>query len=146
MIRGTEKPHRKRQSLCRYQTALTLHDVGVATLCPGRETKSVAANLRWSFQHPDSNATRIGVALFLGLLQERPNAMLLKDFPENFTLGYSVHVLFILLQSLLMRVESMIENEGEPLSHEDREIIFSLIKLIDDAQNDAHRLERKILN
>jgi hypothetical protein len=82
----------------------------------------------------------------LGWWQERPNAMLLKDFPENFTLGYSVHVLFILLQSVLMRVEGMIENEKQTLSHDDREMILSLIKLIDDAQNDAHRLERKILN
>jgi hypothetical protein len=45
-----------------------------------------------------------------------------------------------------MRVEGMIENEKQTLSHDDREMILSLIKLIDDAQNDAHRLERKILN
>ena len=72
--------------------------------------------------------------------------MLLKDFPQNFTLDYSVHVLFILLQSVLMRVEGMIENGEQALSHEDREMILSLIKLIDDAQSDVHRLERKILN
>ena len=68
MIRGTEKPQTKRQSLCRHQTALTLHDVGVAALCPGRETKGVAANFVWSFQHPDSNAVRIGVVFFFGAL------------------------------------------------------------------------------
>lgn len=72
--------------------------------------------------------------------------MFLRDFPDNFTLGYSVHVLFVLLQSILIRVECMIENDDQSLSQDDREMIMSLIKLIDDAQSDAHKLEKKILN
>ena len=72
--------------------------------------------------------------------------MLLKDFPENFTLGYSVHLVFILLQSTLMRVQSLIESDPYALSHEDREMISSLVTLIDDAQRDAHLLHERILS
>ncbi|MFM8607818.1 MAG: hypothetical protein ACKOBC_07640 [Hyphomicrobiales bacterium] len=72
--------------------------------------------------------------------------MLLKDFPENFTLGYNVHLVFILLQSTLMRVKSLIESDPYTLSHEDREMISSLVTLIDDAQRDAHLLHERILS
>ena len=72
MTRGTQKPQRSRQRICRNQTALTLIDVGVAALCPGCKAKSAAAKLRWLFEHPDSSASRWSRFLFGNLLQRLP--------------------------------------------------------------------------
>ena len=39
--------------------------------------------------------------------------MLLKDIPESFSLNYSVHVLALMLQSILIRAEEMIDQQSE---------------------------------
>jgi hypothetical protein len=102
MTRGTEKPLQERQRICRHQTALTLIDVGVAALCPGRETKGVAANSWWFFQHPDSSVSHAGVVSFSGC------AMPLIDYSKVLTFPDSVEALSITLHHALVKLRDQV--------------------------------------
>ena len=72
--------------------------------------------------------------------------MLLKDFPPGLSLGYSVHVIFLMLQSTLMRAEEMITQADVPLTDEDRGALIALIDLLDCARVDTARLQKRMMN
>ena len=72
--------------------------------------------------------------------------MLLKDFPQGFSLGYSVHVLGILMQSILIRVSHLIEEERNVMNAEEAAAIESLRALLEAAHRDIETLTSRRLN
>jgi hypothetical protein len=112
----------------------------VAALCPGCKAKSAAANFFWLFEHPDSSACRTGVVPTL------EGAMLLKDFPEGFTLGDSVYVLGVMLQSILIHASELIEAPNEAMQAEDSGAFDELLAVLSAALRDAEGLQKKRLN
>ena len=72
--------------------------------------------------------------------------MLLKDFPEYFTLGYSVHVLSILLQSILIRAQQQIEGTSRDLGPAEVIAFENLVDLLEAALSDAQSLHKRLLN
>ena len=72
--------------------------------------------------------------------------MLLKDFPQGFSLGYSVHVLGILMQSILMRVSHLIEEGQSVMNAEEAAAIESLRALLEAAHRDIETLTSRRLN
>ena len=72
--------------------------------------------------------------------------MLLKDFPQGFSLGYSVHVLGILMQSILIRVSNLIEEEQSVMNAEEAAAIESLSELLATAHRDIETLTSRRLN
>ena len=72
--------------------------------------------------------------------------MLIKDFPEGFSLGYSVHALSLMLQSILIRAEDTIATRGVHLSEEERRAFASLVELLHIASRDAAALQKRMVN
>ena len=72
--------------------------------------------------------------------------MFLKDFPEDFTLGYSVHVLSVLLQSILIRAQQQIEGSSRDLAPAEVVAFESLVDLLESALSDAQSLHKRLLN
>ena len=72
--------------------------------------------------------------------------MLLKDFPEDFSLGYSVHVLFILLQSILMRVHERIEENAGGMSDDEARAFQGLSDMLHAALRDVETMQKRLLN
>ena len=70
--------------------------------------------------------------------------MLLKDFPEDFSLGYSVHVLSLMLQSILIQTKESIDTRG--FSEDEARAIEGLIDLLHTALRDASLLQKRIMN
>jgi hypothetical protein len=72
--------------------------------------------------------------------------MLLKDFPEDFSLGYSVHVLGLMLQSILLRASEIIEARADEMQGDESRAFEALTALLEAALRDAEGLQRKMLN
>ena len=72
--------------------------------------------------------------------------MLLKDFPVGFTLGYSVHVLALMLQSILMQSAEVIDQRDETLSADEALAMQRLIEVLEAALRDAESLHQRVLN
>ena len=72
--------------------------------------------------------------------------MLLKDFPEGFSLGYSVHALSLMLQSILIRAEDIFTTRGAHVSEEERRAFASLVELLHIAARDAAMLQKRMVN
>lgn len=72
--------------------------------------------------------------------------MFLKDFPEDFTLGYSVHVLSILLQSILIRAQQQIEGPASVMSPAEIIAFENLVDLLQSALSDATSLQKRLMN
>ena len=72
--------------------------------------------------------------------------MLLKDFPEDFSFGYSVHVLFIHLQSVLMRAQERIEDSAGAISDDEARAFHSLSNMLHAALRDMEKLQKRLLN
>ena len=72
--------------------------------------------------------------------------MLLKDFPVGFTLGYSVLVLALMLQSILMQSAEMIDQRDEALSADEALALRTLIEVLEAALRDAESLHMRVLN
>ena len=72
--------------------------------------------------------------------------MLLKDFPVSFTLGYSVHVLTLMLQSILMQSAEVIDQRDDRLSADEALAIQRLIEVLEAALRDAESLHKRVLN
>ena len=72
--------------------------------------------------------------------------MLLKDFPENFSLGYSVHVLGLMLQSILIRAEQRVDARAGVLSEEETRACAALVDLLRMALSDAQAVQRRVMN
>jgi hypothetical protein len=70
--------------------------------------------------------------------------MLLKDFPEGFSLSYSVHVLSLMLQSILIRTEERVDARG--FSEEEARAFASLVELLHIASRDAAMLQKRMVN
>ena len=73
-------------------------------------------------------------------------AMLLKDFPEDFSLGYSVHVLFIHLQSVLMRTQERLEDSAGVMSEDETRAFQSLSDMLHAALRDVEKMQKRLLN
>ena len=72
--------------------------------------------------------------------------MLLKDFPEGFSLGYSVHVLALMLQSILIRAAAIIDDRDEDLSADEAQALQSLTEILTIALRDAESLQKRMMN
>lgn len=72
--------------------------------------------------------------------------MFLKNFPEQFGLGYSIHVIFLMMQSTLMLAQDLVEATEPEEAEENRRLLLSLIDLLDHARRDAEMLEKRLLN
>ena len=72
--------------------------------------------------------------------------MLLKDFPDGFSLGYSVHVLFIHLQSVLMRAQERIDDSAGGLSEEEARAFQVLSDMLHAALRDVEKMQGRLLN
>ena len=72
--------------------------------------------------------------------------MLLKDFPIGFSLGYSVHAVSVMLQSVLIRISMMVEEPDYSLDSEDAQAIRSLSEMIEAAQRNITVLQKRISN
>ncbi|MBW8619530.1 MAG: hypothetical protein KGO21_12605 [Hyphomicrobiales bacterium] len=68
--------------------------------------------------------------------------MLLKDFPEGFSLGYSVHVLSLMLQSILIRTGERVDARG--FSEEEARAFDVLVDLLHAALRDAAQLQKRM--
>ncbi|MFM8606849.1 MAG: hypothetical protein ACKOBC_02660 [Hyphomicrobiales bacterium] len=72
--------------------------------------------------------------------------MFLKDIPESFSLNYSVHVLALMLQSILLRAHDMIE-ESEADSNADKmRAMHHLTDILSAALRDAETLQKRMMN
>ena len=67
--------------------------------------------------------------------------MLIKDFPDGFSFGYSVHVLSLMLQSILIRAEERLETRT--FSASEARAFETLLELLEAAQRDAVMLKGK---
>jgi hypothetical protein len=72
--------------------------------------------------------------------------MLLKDFPEDFSLGYSVHVLSLMLQSILIRAEERVYSRAAPMSEDEARALSGLVDLLHAALHDATILQKRRVN
>jgi len=72
--------------------------------------------------------------------------MLLKDFPEDFSLGYSVHVLFIHLQSVLMRTQERLEDSAGVMSEDETRAFQVLSDMLHAALRDVEKMQKRLLN
>ena len=72
--------------------------------------------------------------------------MLLKDFPEGFSLGYSVHVLALMLQSILMRAEEMIDRQSVDADADKIRALHNLTEILSAALRDAETLQKRMMN
>ena len=72
--------------------------------------------------------------------------MLLKDIPESFSLNYSVHVLALMLQSILIRAQEMIDDRDEELSADEAQALQSLTEILTIALRDAETLQKRMMN
>ena len=72
--------------------------------------------------------------------------MLIKDFPEGFSLGYSVHALSLMLQSILIRAEDTFTTRGIDASEEERRAFARLVELLHIASRDAAALQKRMVN
>ena len=72
--------------------------------------------------------------------------MLLKDFPEDFSLGYSVHVLGLMLQSILIRADQRVDTRAGVMSEEDARAYARLVDLLRMALSDAQAVQRRVMN
>ena len=72
--------------------------------------------------------------------------MLLKDFPEDFSLGYSVHVLFIHLQSVLMRTQERLEDSAGVMSEDETRAFQVLSDMLHAALQDVDKMQKRLLN
>ena len=72
--------------------------------------------------------------------------MLLKDFPEDFSLGYSVHVLFIHLQSVLMRTQERLEDSAGVMSEDETRAFHVLSDMLHAALRDVEKMRKRLLN
>ena len=70
--------------------------------------------------------------------------MLLKDFPEGFSLSYSVHVLSLMLQSILIRTEVRVDARG--FSEEEARAFDGLVDLLHAALRDAAQLQKRMVH
>ena len=72
--------------------------------------------------------------------------MLIKDFPDGFSLGYSVHVLSLMLQSILIRAEERVDPRAAPLSEDEARALSGLVDLLHTALHDATMLQKRRVN
>ena len=72
--------------------------------------------------------------------------MLLKNFPEGFSLGYSVHVLFIHLQSVLMHAQERIDESADGMSEEEARAFQGLSEMLYAALRDVEKMQKRLLN
>ena len=72
--------------------------------------------------------------------------MLLKDFPDGFSFGYSVHVVSLMLQSILIRAEERIDPHGAPMSEDEARALSGLVDLLHAALHDATMLQKRRVN
>ena len=72
--------------------------------------------------------------------------MLLKDFPDGFSLGYSVHVLFVHLQSVLMRAQERIDDSAGGMSEEEARAFQDLSDMLHAALRDVEKMQGRLLN
>ena len=144
MTRGIESPHTNRQCICRNQTALTLN-VGVATLCPGRETKSVAAMFVWFFQHPGSSVAHAGVIL---TREKGGMEMPHYDFNKPMTFLNALEQYALAHQCVMVALRDEV-SFGEARDHAILNAAHILTSMLEDARAEASALsdliERRVL-
>jgi hypothetical protein len=73
-------------------------------------------------------------------------AMLLKDIPESFSLNYSVHVLALMLQSILIRAEEMIDQQSVDSDADKTRALHNLTEILSTALRDAESLQKRMMN
>jgi hypothetical protein len=72
--------------------------------------------------------------------------MLLKDIPESFSLNYSVHVLALMLQSILIRAEEMIDQQSVDSDADKARALHNLTEILSSALRDAEALQKRKMN
>ena len=72
--------------------------------------------------------------------------MLLKDIPESFSLNYSVHVLALMLQSILIRAEEMIDQQSIDSDADKARALDNLTEILSSALRDAESLQKRKMN
>ena len=72
--------------------------------------------------------------------------MLLKDIPESFSLNYSVHVLALMLQSILIRAEEMIDQQSVDPDADKTRALHNLTEILSTALRDAEALQKRKMN
>ena len=72
--------------------------------------------------------------------------MLLKDIPESFSLNYSVHVLALMLQSILIRAEEMIDQQSVDPDADKTRALHNLTEILSTALRDAESLQKRMMN
>ncbi len=72
--------------------------------------------------------------------------MLLKDIPESFSLNYSVHVLALMLQSILIRAEEMIDQQSVDSDADKARALHNLKEILSAALRDAETLQKRMMN
>ena len=72
--------------------------------------------------------------------------MLLKDIPESFSLNYSVHVLAVMLQSILIRAEEMIDQQSVDPDADKTRALHNLTEILSTALRDAESLQKRMMN
>ena len=72
--------------------------------------------------------------------------MLLKDIPESVSLNYSVHVLALMLQSILIRAEEMIDQQGVDSDADKTRALHNLTEILSTALRDAESLQKRKMN
>ena len=72
--------------------------------------------------------------------------MLLKDIPESFSLNYSVHVLALMLQSILIRAEEMIDQQSVNPDADKTRALHNLTEILSTALRDAESLQKRMMN
>ena len=72
--------------------------------------------------------------------------MLLKDIPESFSLNYSVHVLALMLQSILIRAQEMIDQQSVDSDADKTRALDNLTEILSTALRDAEALQKRMMN
>ena len=72
--------------------------------------------------------------------------MLLKEIPESFSLNYSVHVLALMLQSILIRAEEMIDQQSVNPDADKTRALHNLTEILSTALRDAESLQKRMMN
>ncbi|MEI6574004.1 MAG: hypothetical protein WCO61_10750 [Alphaproteobacteria bacterium] len=85
-------------------------------------------------------ALRAGVVFVFGVHHAA------QRFSGWLSLGYSVHVLFIHLQSVLMRVQERIDDSAGVMSEDEIRAFQSLSDMLHAALRDVEKMQKRLLN